>query len=157
MREALLAMARHLNGIARSVLEEDGEHVPMFFLRLEDGRVEVRQFEEAPERPVGQLRARELADAVRTSNATAIVMVSEAWSAPEDSIPDGGGAGDASDARDVLLLVALDCDGTTVTLETPIWRLADGALRLGDTDEQGSESQVYVLNEVRGVWGLEEQ
>ena len=147
-------MACHLNGIARSVLEEDGEHVPMFFLRFADGHVEVRQFEDASERPVGPRRAREMADAVRASNATAIVMVSEAWSAPEELIPDGGGAGDAADARDVLLLVALGSDGTTVTLVTPIRRLDDGALHLGETDEEGSESHAYVLDEVRRVWGI---
>jgi hypothetical protein len=155
MPDGILDFARHLNSVARSVLKEDGEHVAMFFLQLESGAIEVRQFEEAFERPVGGSRSLEMADAVRATNATSIAFVSEAWSAPEESVPDRGGAGDAPDAREILLLAALDRSGNTVSLETPITRLPDGALGLGETEEDVGESKVRVLDDVRVVWGLE--
>jgi hypothetical protein len=154
MKDKLLDLARHLNSIARSVIEEDGEHAAMFFLRFDSDRVEAHPFSEA-ERPVGDARAREMAHAVRASAANAIAFVSEAWSAPQESVPATGDAGDAPEAVDVLLLVALDREGNTVILETPFSHRPDGTVDLGDTQEHGIEYRVNVLDGVRSIWGLE--
>jgi hypothetical protein len=153
-RTELVELARDLNRTARSVIEEDGEHAAMFFLRFDDGDVEAHLFDDA-ERPVGETRARVMAEAARSPGADAVAFVSEAWSARPEAIPDGGGAGDALDARDVLLLAAVDRRGNTLVLETPISRRADGTVELGDTEEYGEEYRVNVLDEVRNVWGLE--
>jgi hypothetical protein len=84
-------LGRHLNHVARSVIETDGEHAAMFFLRVEGGDVEAHLFSEAGERPVGEARGREIAEAVRSTGADAIVCVSEAWSAAAEAVPEGRG------------------------------------------------------------------
>jgi hypothetical protein len=78
-------LGRHLNHVARSVIETDGEHAAMFFLRVEGGDV-AQLFSEAGERPVGEARGREVAEAVRSTGADAVVCVSEAWSAAAEAV-----------------------------------------------------------------------
>lgn len=126
----------------------------MFFLRVESGDVEAHLFSEAGERPVGEARGREIAEAVRATGADAVVCVSEAWSAAPEAVPEGGGAGDASDARDVLLVAAVDGHGNSVALETPVARLPDGAVELSDSEEYEGDYSLNFLDPVKAVWGL---
>jgi hypothetical protein len=149
-RSALLKLARHLHGIALDMIREDGEHAAMYFL-VTRGQIKPNQFQRA-ERPVGESRAAEMAEAVKSCGADAIVMVSEAWSARKDSVPLGGGAGDAPDANDVLIVAAVDRLGNQVAVETDLQRLDDGTTSVGETREYGAEYDVAVFNAVRRVW-----
>jgi hypothetical protein len=153
-RAELVELARNLNRMARSVVEEEGEHAAMFFLRLASGEVEANVFSDS-ERPVGEARAREMADAVRSRGAVAIAFVSEAWSARPEDVPKSGGAGDAADALDVLLVAAVDRLGNTVALETPLFRSPDRNIELGESKEYAGEYQLNVMDKVRAVWGLD--
>jgi len=121
----------------------------MFFLRLPGGELDVQLFDDA-ERPVGAARGRQIAEAVRRTGADAVVAVSEGWSASQDAIPESGLAGDAEDARDVLVVAALDRSGDEVVLTTDLVRRADGAVEVGGTEDGG---QFFVFDELRNVWG----
>ena|SRR6266446_8464921 len=152
---SLLTFAEGLNKIACSMIEQDGEHVAMYFLAHGDGRVESCLFEEEnPSESVGPVRARQLADAARASGADAVVMVSEAWSAHRDDVPEGGRVRDTSGAQDILLLVGIDRSGETVVLETPVFREPGGTTRVGETTTGNDEWRVATLNGVRAVWGM---
>ena len=153
-RSELHALARDLNHVARSEIEEEGEHAAMFFLRVEDG-VEARLFSEEAARPVGDARGREIAEAVRATGSDAVVCVSEAWSAAQEAVPERGGAGDAPDARDVLLLAAIDRHGNSVAVETPVSRRPDGTLALGASEEYEDGYSLNFLSPVRAIWDEE--
>jgi hypothetical protein len=155
-RSALLKLARHLHGIALDVIREDGEHAAMYFL-VTRGQIEPNQFQRAERRPVGESRSAEMAEAVKSSGADAIVMVSEAWSARKDSVPLGGGAGDAPDATDVLIVAAVDRLGNHVAVETDLQRLDDGTTSVGEIREYGADYDVAVFNAVRRVWASTRQ
>jgi hypothetical protein len=154
-RSQLVDLVQHLNRVARSVIEEDGEHAAMFFLLVGGGNLEAHLFSEATERPVGEARGREVAEAVEATGADAVVSVSEAWSAAADAVPADGGAGDAADARDVLLVAGIDRAGNTIVLETPVTRLADGSVELGDAEEHQAGYAINFLAPVRTIWSLE--
>jgi hypothetical protein len=139
----------------RSVIEEDGEHAAMFFLRLKSGDVEPYLFSGMDDRPVGDARGREVAEAVRTTGADAVVCVSEASSAEPEAIPEDGSAGDVPDARDVLVVAAVDRSGNSVALETPVSRRPDGSVELGDSDEYERNYSLNFLSPVRVVWNTE--
>ena len=149
-------LVKTLNDIARGVMEEDGEHVAMYFLaHAGDGSVESCLFEEEdPSASVGLARARQIAEAVRSSDAEAVVVVSEAWSAKLDEIPPGGRVRDAAEPQDVLLVAGIDRSGETVALETPVFHDTDGAIRLGPTSPDDEGYQVNIFDEVRAVWRL---
>jgi hypothetical protein len=149
----LADIARHLNRVARSLVEEDGAHEPMYFLLVE-GRVEPHLFGPA-DRPVGEARAAELAEAVRATGADAVVVVSEAWAAPADAVPPGSGAGDAPGATDVLIVAGVDRAGNQVAFETALQRGTDGILELGETHEYDASYNLFVLDAVREVWRAE--
>ena len=91
-KSGLASFVEGLNEIARAVMEEDGEHVAMYFLgHADDGGVHSCLFEEEDQSDsVGSARARQLAEAVRSSDADAVVIVSEAWSALAEDVPSGG-------------------------------------------------------------------
>jgi hypothetical protein len=150
--EALRGFARDINEIARSVVAEDGEHAAMFFLALPDGAVEHHLFLEERERPVGDARGREIADAVVATSARAVVCVSEAWSARPEAVPVGGGAGDAPEACDVLLVAGIDVDGDSVAIETPLRRTPEGGVEIGDSQEWGSDYRLAFLDPVRAAF-----
>ena len=145
----LRELAAKLHAIAVSVIRSDGEHAPMFFLRLPSGEMDVQLFDEG-ERPVGPGRARQIAEAVRRTGADAVVAVSEGWSASQDAIPEGGLPGDARDARDVLVVAAVDRSGDEVMLTTDLLRRPDDSVEVGETEEGG---QFFVFDELRRVWG----
>ena len=132
------------------MVEEDGEHVPMFFLRLPDGGVRPQLFDAVEQRPVGVSRAREMADGVQATGADAVAVVSEAWAADVGAIPDGGRAGDAPGATDLLLVAAIDREDNLVVFETPVRRGVDGSVELGASSRQ--LDQVLVFDLVREVW-----
>lgn len=147
--------ARFLNDQARSLMVEDGEHASMFFLLLPDGRVEVDQFDEV-DRPVGDSRAQQLVDSARKVRAEAVAFISEAWSAPADAVPEGFGAGDSTEASDVLVVAAADRGGGYISIETPVFFAADNTVALGDSAEhEDSSYQVRILDEVRAMWSRE--
>lgn len=151
-QEALRDFALQINEIARSVVVEDGEHAAMFFLALPSGDIEHRLFSEAGERPVGDARGREIADAVGETGAEAVVCVSEAWRASAESVPVGAGAGDAPDARDVLLVTAMDRDGDAVAIETPLRRDPVGGVEVGDSQEWPGGHRLTFLDPVRAAF-----
>jgi hypothetical protein len=153
--DALAALAHALNDLARTVTEAEGEHVPMYFLVGDDGQIEPHLFEDEAEGD-GSARGREMADAVRASDAQVLAFVAEAWEAAVEDVPDGGHVGEAPGARDVLLLVAIDSGGNTVALETPVMRADDGTVELGPSEQHGDEYAVGVLDPVRAVWAGED-
>lgn len=156
-RSALADLVEALTDIARTVIEEDGHHVAMYFLgHAGDGGVESCVFEEEddPSASVGSARARQMADAVRSSGAEAVVIVSEAWSAKLDEVPPEGRVREASAPQDVLLVAGIDRSGETLALETAVFHEANGAVRLGPTRPGGEGYQVNVFDEVRAVWAL---
>jgi len=138
------------HAIVLSVIRKDGEHAPMFFLRMPDGAVKVEEFDDAFERPVGEARMRQVAGAIRRTGADAVVVVSEAWSSSQDAIPRGGLPGDARDARDVLVVAALDRSGGEVLLMTDLRRRADGSVEIGETEQGG---RAVMFDELRNAWG----
>jgi hypothetical protein len=145
----LRVLVAELHAIALSVIRKEGEHAAMFFLRLPGGDLSVRLFDDA-ERPVGGARAREMADAVRTTGADAVVAVSEAWSAAPERLAAGGLPGDAADATDVLLVAGVDRSGEMVLLTTGLLRKSDGSIEVGKTEEGG---RAFFMDEVRAAWG----
>lgn len=156
-RAGLADLVQALNDIARAAMEEDGEHAAMYFLgHAGDGGVESRLFEEEddPSASVGSARARQMAEAVRSTGADAVVIVSEAWSTKLEEIPPGGRVRDAAEPQDVLLVAGIDRSGETIALESPVSHEASGALRLGPTSPGDEGYQVNVFDEVRAVWGL---
>jgi len=144
--------ASWINDRARHVLLEDGGHAAMFLLMTPDGAVHVERFGGARERPVGAFRARTMAEAVRRTSADAIALISEAWSAPEDSVPAGGGAGDSTRARDILLVAAIDRSGGQIVFETAIHRGADDSIEIGDSRRFATGYDLGIFDEVRAVW-----
>jgi hypothetical protein len=152
----LTNLAQELNRIARSVMEADGEHVAMYFLGYTDGRpVESSTFEdETPDESVGAARGRQIAKAVESAGADAVVMVTEAWSVRPEKIPDGGRVRDAAEARDVLLVAGIDRSGVTIAFKTPVFRDANGVTLLGETGHGDSGYEVSTFDDVRAVWGL---
>jgi len=155
-KSGLASFVEGLNEIARAVMEEDGEHVAMYFLgHADDGGVHSCLFEEEDQSDsVGSVRARQLAEAVRSSDADAVVIVSEAWSALAEDVPSGGRVRNALEPQDVLLVAGIDRSGETIALETPVFRDADGVVRLGPTSPGGGGYQVNTFDDVRAVWGL---
>ena len=141
-----------INDRARHVLLEDGGHAAMFLLMKQDGGVDVERFQDEPERPVGRFRARAMADAVRRTNADAIALISEAWSAPEDSMPEGRGAGDSTSARDILLVAAIDRNGRQIVFETAIHRGTGDSIDIDDSRRFGPDYSLGVFDEVRAIW-----
>lgn len=125
----------------------------MLFLRQPDGEVQLHEFE-ATRDPPSEAREREIADAVSASAADAVVLVSEAWAARPDSVPEGGRARDAHDAEDVLLVAALDRWGNQVVLESLVAKTADGAVRVVPRVAFGEEYVVHTFYAVRSAWGL---
>jgi hypothetical protein len=150
-RAVLFDLAERLNEIARNLIEEDGEHEPMYFLIMPDGYVEPTLFEEDLGRPVGDRRARDMAQGVASKGATALAFVSEAWSAEASEIPKGGGPGDAANPRDILLVAAIDRLDNVVALETTVRRGADGAVELG-TSRLLEDFDSSVFDLAREVW-----
>lgn len=142
--------------MARSILEEDGEHAAMYFLAYADGRpVESSVFEEEhPEDSVGPVRARQMAEAVRSTGADALVLISEAWGAEADAVPVGGRIRDAATTEDVLLVAGIERGGETITLETPIFRDASGTVTLGESRQAAGDYHVATFDDARAVWGL---
>lgn len=155
-RSGLVSFVEGVNDIARAVMEEDGEHVAMYFLgHAREGGVESCLFEEEdPSESVGSARARQMAEAVRSSGADAVVIVSEAWSAEPEDVPAGGRVREASEVSDVLLVAGIDRSGETIALETPVFRDASGAVRLGPSSPGSDGYRVNTFDEVRTVWGL---
>lgn len=125
----------------------------MCFLRDPSGAVEPRLFYRTDD-PVGEARSEELAAAVADSGADAVVLVSEAWRAPQGSAADHGRVRDTVGVQEVLLVVGLDRSGDQVVFETPVARGADGSARLLETVRHGADYVVHTLNGVRSVWGL---
>ena len=148
----LRSLTRDLNSVARSVIAEDGAHAAMFFLRVEGGELAAHLFAEAVERRVGEARGREIAEAVRSTGADAVVCVSEAWSAAPEAVPEEDGVGDAPDAHDVLLVAAVDRHGNSVALETPVVRLPDGTVELGASEEYEGDYSLNFLEPVKAAW-----
>jgi hypothetical protein len=144
-------LVRDLNQVARSVLEEDGEHAAMFFLHVHN-TVETRLFSDTAGGPVGHARGREIVEAVRATGADAVVYVSQAWRAASEAVPVGGSARDAVNARDVLLVAGTDRYRNSLIVETPIFRRPDGTLRLGDGEEYEDDYVLNFLSPVQRIW-----
>lgn len=151
---SLLDFARWLNEQAKATIADDGEHTAMFFVRLPDGRVRPQLFDHDEQRPVGERRAEQMATAVRMTGADTIAFVSEAWAAQEDTVPEGGGAGNSVEAMDVLVVAALDREDNLVVFETPIHRAVDGSAELGESARMPDEYQVTVFDPVREIWRI---
>jgi hypothetical protein len=145
----LRELVEELNSVALSIVKKDGEHAAMFFVRLPSGDLKVTVFDDA-ERPVGEARARQMAEAVRRTDADAVVFVSEAWTADPTTIPQGGRAGDAPDPDDVLLVAGVDRSGAEFSLATQLHK-RDGAVDVGQAEEG---SRVFLFDDVRAAWGL---
>jgi hypothetical protein len=121
----LRRLAQHLNGIARSVIEEDGDHAAMFFLRMPDGTVEADLFSDSHEH--------DLAHALDESDADAVVVVFETMT--------------EADAGS-LVVAGVDRDANTVVLVTP--RVDGGGL--GATADRSDGYRVPLLDAARDAW-----
>lgn len=79
-------LVKKIHAIALGIVQQDGEHAAMFFLRLPTGELETTLFDDV-DRPIGDARSSQLARAVRTRRADALVVVSEGWAAEPGTIP----------------------------------------------------------------------
>jgi hypothetical protein len=149
----LSALATRINEIARPILKQDGQCPAMLFLREPGGNVQLHELEAIGDQP-SATREREIADAVSALAADAVVLVSEAWGAQPDNVPQGGRARDADDVEDVLLVAALDRWGNQVVLESRVARTADGAVRVVPRRTFGGEYVVRTFDAVRSAWSL---
>jgi hypothetical protein len=140
--------AERLNDRARTTLVEDGEHVAMFFLLGAAGRTSPRLFPFDEQRPVLARRAAALSEAVASTGAVAAAFISEAWVAPSGSVATGHDAGDSPEARDVLIVAAMDAEAY-VAFETPVSRSPDGSIALGASTTRGPGDEAEVF---RGAW-----
>ena len=147
-RPSLSQFTEWLNNQSRRTIVEDGVHAAMFFLVGADGRVAAEAFDADETRPVMERRSRELGDAVARTGAVLAAIVSEAWSAPAATVPVGHGVDDSPEARDVLIVAAMD-GAHYVAFETPVNRAADGAVTLGESVRRGAGGEAGLF---RGAW-----
>jgi hypothetical protein len=92
-----------------------------------------------------------IADEVRRGEATAVVVVGEAWTAPHASAQVGGPA-ESLEAGDILFVAAINAGRDELTLETPVRRDEAQRVTLGETETTRTSS--VFLNPVRRLWGL---
>ena len=143
-------LAHWVNERARETLASDGEHALMFFLVGGDGQIRP-QLVDATTRDEMPEALNRIADEVKRGEATAVVVVGEAWTAPSESVQ-AGGVAESLEARDILFVAALNAGGGELTLETPVRRDDDQSVTLGET--QTTDTHSLFLNPVRRLWGL---
>jgi hypothetical protein len=148
----MLEMLLRIHQLAVSMLREDGEHAPLFFMGKQDGRLESHQFSEVLARPAGPERERELAEYVAGSDARFVIIVSEAWMAQFDELPPGVLPGDAATRREALVVAGIARDGRELLLTTPFRRAPHGDVEIEETEEGGF---CATFDEVREVWRAE--
>lgn len=143
-------LAYRINDRARAVLDEDGTHALMLFLRTPDGGVHPQLVGGATRDEMPKALSR-IAEEVARREADGVVVVGEAWRAPIDPVAIGGAA-ESLQAEDILFVAALDAAGNELSLETPLRRTDDRHVTLGETEKTSSRSPF--LNDVRRLWGI---
>lgn len=106
---------------AQKVMLRDSYHTTVFILLK--GLIPFEVIKAMPqERMDKYLLMKEVANQVRKTQADGVFIISEAWIAPHEDIPQGGYAVDAPNRKEVLALTAVDATGKHFTIQTEIER-----------------------------------
>lgn len=115
---------------AKAVLRKDGYHVhlAMIFVQNKIAQlIEIRNEDQADK----YVTMRDLASTMERIGADAVIMVSEAWSAPFDPANPYRGAADAPSRQEGLMLAGATIQGEAYCFMAPFFR-KDGDISFGD-------------------------
>jgi hypothetical protein len=125
---------------SRLAIQEEGGHASVVFLGLGDGSVRAQRFDATGQHDVADAWSR-VATWAKGVGATAVYFVAEAKRDDDDGAEE-----------DVLIVTALNADGSEATVETPYSRDDRGNVVVGEPER--SDELPVPFNEFRELWNL---
>lgn len=144
-------MARNFMEMAKRVLQKDHFHDTFIFLKFPNGGVEIRKVDvTAPgEWPVFWNK---LAAKIEQNGASGLIGISEIWFAPYDRHSPYANAGDSSERKEALQVVAAEANGKEITWIT-VFKREGKEIEFGETKETvGVLKANSFLEPIRQVW-----
>ena len=135
--------------MARLILTKDGNHHPIALLDITD-KPSIITAVQSINRTDKFILWRHLASLVLKHSCESIIFISEAWSAPADSVAPGKHAVDSPDRIELLGLHGISNSGSSILLNCRIMRVLAG-VELGETVCQDNVNLPYASHVVRAL------
>lgn len=134
---------------AKAVLQKDGYHVHVAMVFVEKSPaqlIEIRNEDEADK----YVTIRDLASTMERIGADAVIMFSEAWSAPFDQSNPYRAAGNAPERQEGLMLVGASMQGEAYCFTAPFFR-RDGDISFGDESVVDAKN-MNIIQPILAMW-----